>query len=239
MPIALIGAAIGAAGMVGSSLISSSANSHAADVAAANNAANNKLSQDQYNATKGLIQPYVDKGNTAADALQGFLGLGGDPAKTQAAFDSYLGSTGYQFTRQQGIDAATQSAAGAGLLNSGGALKALQDRGTGLAQQYGQSYVDNLGGVANRGTSAINALTGAGAANVAGQTANNNTGTAARTSAITANGAIAGGLINGLASTAGKLIGASSFGASSFGGGNALTGASTPFNQPGYAPFGG
>ena len=234
MPLALIGAAVGAVGAIGSSLISSSANSHAADVAAANNAANNRLSQQQYDSTKALVQPYVDKGTAAADTLQGFLGLGGDPVKTRAAFDTYLNSTGYQFTRQQGIDAATQSAAGAGLLNSGGALKALQDRGTGLAQQYGQSYIDNLNGVANRGTNAINALTGAGAANVAGQTANNNAGTAARTSAITANGAIDSGLINGLAGAAGKVIGASSFG-----GGNAMTGYSTAFNQPGYAPFGG
>lgn len=235
MPLALIGAAVGAAGAVGSSLISAGANSRAARVAAANNAANNRLAQDQYNSTKALVQPYVDKGDTAADALQGFLGLGGDPARTQAAFDRYLNSTGYQFTRQQGIDAATQSAAGRGLLNSGGALKALQDRGTGLAQQYGQDYVANLNGVANRGTQAINALTGAGVANVAGQTANNNAGSAAQSAAITANGQIYGGLINGLAGVAGKAIGASSFG-----GGNAMTGGyPVTFNQAGYGRFGG
>jgi hypothetical protein len=235
MPIGLIAAGVGAAGAIGSAVIGANANSRAAKVAAENNAANNRLSQQQYDSTKALIQPYVDKGNVAADTLQGFLGLGGDPAKSKAAFDDFLNSTGYQFNRQEGIDSAEQSASASGLLNSGAALKALQDRGTGLAQRYGQQYVDNLNGVATRGTNAIGALTGAGNANVSNQTANNNTGAAAQANAVATNGNIFGGLINSLTGSAVKVIGASSFG-----GGNAMTGgaASNPYSIPGFTGVG-
>ncbi len=97
-----LAAAIGAAAVatVGGAVVSSGAARHASDVAAQAAATNNALQQQTYESNKALIQPAVDRGNTAADALQGFLGLGGDPAATQKAFDNYLNSTGYQFTRQ-------------------------------------------------------------------------------------------------------------------------------------------
>ena len=207
MPLAIIGAVAA----VGGAAISASASNHASNVARDAAAANNALSAQQYNTTKGLIQPAVDRGNTAADALQGFLGLGGDPAKTQAAFQHYLDSTGYQFTRQQGIDSAEQSASAQGLVNSGAALKALQDRGTGLAQQYGQQYVGNLNQVADRGTGAINALTGAGNTNVANQSNNNNSAATASGNAALASAGQINGLIGNAFSAYGSSRGASSF----------------------------
>jgi hypothetical protein len=232
MPVAIIGAGLAAAGAVGGAVIGANASNRAADVAAANATAHNHLAQAQFDSTKALVQPYVDRGGAAADALQGFLGLGGDPAKAHAAFDNYLGSTGYQFARDQGVDAAEQSASARGLLNSGAALKALQDRGTGLAQQYGQAYVDNLNSVANRGTSAINALTGAGGLNAASQTANNTAAASARGSALVNAGNLYAGVINGLGASAGKVLGASSFG-----GGSSSSAYAALFNQDGYAPF--
>jgi hypothetical protein len=128
----LITAGVGAAATVAGAAISAGAANHASDVAANAAAQNNALQQQTYESNKALIQPAVDRGNTAADALQGFLGLGGDPAASQKAFSDYLSSTGYQFNRQQGLDAATQSKAAAGMLNSGAALKSLDAYGTGL-----------------------------------------------------------------------------------------------------------
>ena len=225
MPLAIIGgiAAIGStvAGVLG--------NNAANRTARNNNAANNALSQQQYETNRGLEQPYIDQGNQAGDALQGFLGLGGDPAKTQAAFNNYLNSTGYQFTKQQGIDAADQSASSKGLLNSGGALKALDEYGSGIAQQYGQQYASNLNTVANRGANSANALAGFGNTNVSNQTGNNNTAAGVQENAFRANGTAFGGLIDKLGGMATGAIG--NRGASSFGGG------SNAFNQPGYAPF--
>ena len=230
MPIALLAAGIGAAGAVGGSLISSGASNHASDVAANAAAQNNALQQQTYASNKALEQPYIDAGTTANSALEGFLGLGGDPAASQKALNDYLSSTGYQFTRQQGLDAATQSKAAQGLLNSGAALKSLDAYGTGLANQYGQQYADTLSSVANRGANSANALAGFGQASANAQNAN--TSSAAETSA--AAGTASASNINALIGQAVNLFGASR-GQSSFGDPGAAY--ATTFNQPGYAPF--
>ena len=228
MPIALIGAVAGVAGAA----ISAGAAGHASDVASQTAAANNALQEKIYNQNAANEQPYIAAGNTANTALQGFLGLGGDPAKTQAAFDNYLNSTGYKFTRDQGIDAAETSASARGLLNSGAALKSLDQYGTGLAQQYGQTYADNLNTIANRGANSANALssTGQAYANAVGSNNNNAAGasaTAGNNTAAAINSAISGAY-NAFAGNRG---------ASSFGGGVTGTSASNAFGQPGYAPW--
>ena len=134
---------VGAAGVAGAA-ISSNAASRVSDNATATANRDNALQQQTYDSNRALIQPEVDRGNAAADELQGFLGLGGDPAKIQAALQTYLGSTGYQFDKQQGLDAVEQSKAAEGLYNSGAAEKALATYGTGLAQSFGQQYATNL-----------------------------------------------------------------------------------------------
>ncbi len=135
------------------------------------------LQQQTYESNKALIQPEIDRGSAAADALQGFLGLGGDPARIQSALQTYLGSTGYQFDRQQGLGAVEQSKAAEGLYNSGAAEKALAAYGAGLAQTYGQTYASDLASVAQTGAGAINALTGAAANNANQQQSNNSAAT--------------------------------------------------------------
>ncbi len=226
MPIALIAAGIGAAGAIGSSLISSNAASNASNQAAQAAAANNALESQIYTSNKGLAQPYIDRGNAAGTELSGFLGLGGDPAASQKALDTYLGSTGYQFNFNQGQDAVATSKAASGMLNSGSTLKALDEFGTGLADQYGQQYVGNLQNLTDTGQKAVNSLTGAGE-NYAGQVSSNNNNAAT----VSANaGLAAAGQINGLIGNAfsayGAFRGASSYGGGSSGGGGA-----------GYNPF--
>lgn len=184
MPALIPAVIVGAAGVAGAA-ISSSAASHASDAAAATAQRDNALQQQTYDSNMALIQPEIDHGSAAAAELQGFLGLGGDPAKIQAALQIYLGSTGYQFDRQQGLDAVEQSKAAEGMYNSGAAEKALDAYGAGLAQTYGQAYASDLAGVAQRGAGAINALTGTAANNANQQQSNNIAATSVTTGAGT------------------------------------------------------
>ena len=170
---------VGAAGVAGAA-ISANAASHASDAASATAARDDALQQQTYDSNRSLIQPEIDRGAAAADELQGFLGLGDDPARAQAALQTYLGSTGYQFDLNQGLNAVEQSKSAEGLYNSGAAEKALDAYGSGLAQTYGQSYASDLAGVAQTGAGAINVLTGA-AVNNANQQQSNNVSAAATT----------------------------------------------------------
>jgi hypothetical protein len=172
MPALIPALIVGAAGVAGAAISSGAAN-RASETAAATAAENDTLQQNTYDSNRALIQPEVDRGAAAADELQGFLGLGGDPEKINAALQTYLDSTGYQFDRQQGLDAVEQSKAAEGLYNSGAAEKALDAYGEGLARTYGQQYAQDLSGVAQRGSGAINALTGAAVNNANQQQANN------------------------------------------------------------------
>ncbi len=212
MPIALVAAGVAAAGAVGGALISSSATNHASDVASQAAAANNALQSQIYQSNKGLIQPYVTQGYAASNELNGFLGLGGDPAASQQALNTYLNSTGYQFNKNEGVSAITGDKAAAGLLNSGSTLKALDQFGTGLADQYGQQYATNLEGVSNTGVGAVNALTGAGT-NYANQvSANNNSAASAAGNAGIANANSINSAIGNAFNAYGAIRGQSSFG---------------------------
>ena len=77
MPLAALLPVIGA---VGGALISSHATNRASQAATDAANANNALQQRTYDSNKALIQPGVDRGNQAADTLQGFLGLNGEHA---------------------------------------------------------------------------------------------------------------------------------------------------------------
>lgn len=229
---ALIPALVIGAGTVAGAAISGSAADNAAHTAANTAAENNALQSQIYGSNKALAQPYVDAGDHAETALNGFLGLGGDPAATQKAFNDYLNSTGYQFNRSQGLGAVSQSKAAAGLLGSGSTLKALDAYGTGLADQYGQQYVGNLQNEVSTGQNAVSGLTGAGQSYANAVSSNNNTAAATAANAGLSGASNTNALIGNALSAYGALRGQSSFGA----GGAAYSNA---FNQPGYAPFGG
>lgn len=208
MPIGIIGAVVAG---VGGALISGHAATSAANTEASAAAASNALQEKIYNSNVALAQPYITGGDTAENELQGFLGLGGDPAKINAAFQTYLNSTGYQFNRQQGIDAVTQNRAVSGLLNSGSALKALDTYGTNEADQYGQQYVTNLQGLTDTGQRAAGSLTGAGQS-YANAVSSNNAGAAnAAANAQIAGAAGATNALNNAVNAFGAFNGGSSF----------------------------
>ncbi len=220
MPIAIAAAVVGGATIAGAAISASAAN-HASDTAERTAAQNDALQQRAYDTSAGLLQPAIDRGSAAADALQGFLGLGGDPAKAQTALDDYLNSTGYRFTRQQGLDAVNQREAAVGLYDSGAADKALDAYGSDLAQSYGQQYVNDLGGVIDRGQSGLNALVGAGVQNADQQSSSNTAAAGVSATASLTSAADVDKLIGNALSAYGMVRGSSSFGAGAVAG-NAL-----------------
>jgi hypothetical protein len=104
------------------------------------------------------LTDYAQQGQQAAGVQAGLLGVGGDPAAAQAGFDNYLNSTGYRFNLDQGQKAITGSAAAKGLLKSGATAKALAKYGQNIGSDYFNTYLNQVGGVANRGLSASDSL---------------------------------------------------------------------------------
>jgi hypothetical protein len=81
MPPVVIAAGIGAAAGIGGGLLSASAQkkaaSKAADAATQTAEMNNALQSQIYGENKALLSPYVNRGNSAGDAINALLGLGG------------------------------------------------------------------------------------------------------------------------------------------------------------------
>lgn len=108
----------------------------------------------------GLSQPAIDRGNSAGQIYAGLLGTGGDPAASQAALNTYRGSSGYQDLLNTGLSAVNANAYARGMGNSGATLKALQSKGMALADQNVQQYLGNLNTLIQTGNSAIGNVAG-------------------------------------------------------------------------------
>lgn len=96
----------------------------------------------------------VGTGGDANDMIAALLGAGGDATAANGAFNNYLDSTGYNFALDQGSRAITGNNAARGLLKSGATAKALTSFGQNLGKSYFDNYLNQLGGVANRGLQA-------------------------------------------------------------------------------------
>lgn len=90
-----------------------------------------------------LYQPFYLGGLAANRQLSDLYGTNGGVAQ-DAAFAQFREDPGYQFARQQGIDALDASAARRGLLLSGTNQQAVQNYATDLANQTFQQYLDRL-----------------------------------------------------------------------------------------------
>lgn len=108
---------------------------------------------------QGLSQPSIDRGNAAGAAYAGLLGLG-DNAAAQTALTGWRSSAGYQDLLDSGLNAVSAGAYARGMGDSGATLKALQERGMGLANQTQQQYLSNLNGLIQTGNSAIGNIAG-------------------------------------------------------------------------------
>jgi hypothetical protein len=181
MPSAIIGAVGSVAGAVASGKGAKKANKIAAQTADKNRA----LALGMYNDSVGRYTGDIQRGDNAGTAISALLGLGGDPAAQQKAFQTYRDSTGYQFTLDQGLGAVNSNAYANGMGNSGATLKALQDRGSQVGNTYFNGYLTQLQNVQGVGSNAKSALTGAGQNYVAqGTNANNSQGQAAANNAL-------------------------------------------------------
>ena len=149
---------IGLGGIVGSGVSSANAAGKAADAQSAAAAEAGRLSREQFEATRADLAPYRDAGGRALNYYEDFLGANGADKRGEA-FDLFRSSPGYQFAQDEGIRATEGGAAARGGLLSGGTLKALQERGMGLADQTSGSYLDRFLGLANMGQNSA-AMTG-------------------------------------------------------------------------------
>jgi hypothetical protein len=222
---AILGAAaIGA----GATVYSAKQGAKAAKNAAATNAATIATTQDKNDA---LLQPFVEGGSKAQDAIQAFLGLSGSASQDEA-FAKWRDSTGYKFTMDQSLDAASSNAATRGLLKSGSTLKALQDRGAQVSNAFGQQYLGNLENQQRQGLAAAGANVNANS-NSAGMSIGNQNALAG---SLADSATTTGNAINSLAS---NVIGAygmqNAFSGKSTGSSYAPTGVD-PYTTPGINP---
>lgn len=171
-----VGAIIGGVASIGGALLSNSSNNRATTAAAnaqTNVAAqNNALAASIYNQNRETLSPFVQGGTQAQTQINALLGLNGQPAQTQG-FDTFRNSTGYQFQRDEGLNALDASAAARGALRSGAAMQSAQRYGTNLADQYFGNYMGYLANQQGVGLGAASAQAGVGNNYVSNVTANN------------------------------------------------------------------
>lgn len=107
-------------------------------------------------------QQAQQQGLDAGGILSGLLGLGGDQAAANQAFDTFRNSTGFQFRLGQGISGIEQSQAASGLLNSGSTLKGLSQFNQGLASSEFNNFLSLLSGVQSQGLNSATNIANAG-----------------------------------------------------------------------------
>lgn len=172
--------AVGAVAAVGAGATIYASNKAASATKNASNAAiaqQNKAltAQQQLNAPYSAIgtgqqNPDGTTGGGAIEQYQNLLGIG---SAGQAGVQSTLASTpGYQFAKQQGLDATKNAASASGMSLSGNTLEALDKFSTGLADS---TYQNAVGNAQNAVTIGQNAAAGTGAATQ--NAANNNSST--------------------------------------------------------------
>lgn len=172
----------------------SNSNSNAASNSVSNNqstsgsTSNSSSGNQAFNTLLGGLSPQITNGTAASTGLAGLLGIGGDPAAQQHAFDTWKNSTGYQFGLDQGSQAITQNNAAKGLLNSGATAKALDTYGQNYANTQFQNYLNPLQSLISSGNSAAGVLSGAGGVSNSNSNSNaQSTGTSLANSYNTSN----------------------------------------------------
>jgi len=209
MPPIAIAAGIGAAGAIGSAAISSGASKKASKAQASASQQQIQAATANRDYQYNLNAPTINAGNAATNTIQGLLNVGGDPAASRSALDTFRASSGYQDLLKTGLDAVNANAYARGMGNSGAALKALQAKGASIANSSMQGYLTNLTNLASSGAQARNTVAGVGSNTV------NLTGQATQGAADAAsNNALITG--SNISSALGNLanLGASAFGSS-------------------------
>jgi hypothetical protein len=145
----------------------------AAVISDQNRVENNALAGQVYQQSTNALAPYTQAGNPAGTQINAMLGLGGQPAQT-AGFDQFRKSTGYQFRLREGMNQLNSGYAGAGVLQSGAAMRGAQEYGQNFASNEYSNYMGLLDNQQRLGLSATMGQAGLGQSYVGGVTANNN-----------------------------------------------------------------
>lgn len=162
MPPVVVAAGIAAAGAVAGGVVAAGATKKAAKTQA--NATNQQIAAAnanrdyQYN----LNAPTIALGGKAENTIGALLGLGGDATAAGKAFDTFRGSTGYNFRLNEGLSAVNNGHFAGGLGQSGANLKALMERGQQIGSAEFGSYLGQLGGLQAMGAQARGLVAGVG-----------------------------------------------------------------------------
>ncbi len=124
----------------------------------------------QYDTNRNDLAPYRQAGTAGLGRLLSLYGINPDGTQGTADLTGLYNSPDYQFARSEGLRGVENSAAASGGLYSGRTLKALQDRGDGLASMHLGDYANRLASIAGIGQTATNTGVAAGQ-NSAGQIA--------------------------------------------------------------------
>lgn len=203
--VAGIGSALGARSQ-------SKAAGKAANVSLQTAQMNNALAENIYGQNKEALSPFMMRGGVASEYLNGMLGLPqGNTAGARDAFRNYLENSDYGFQFADGANKVNSGYAGAGTLQSGAAMKGLEQFRQDLQTGYRGEFMNALGNQQGVGLAGASALAGVGQNHVNTISANNNAaGTAA------ANAALIKGANNPFANSLG-LVGGGLFGAGLYG----------------------
>lgn len=146
-------------------------------------------SNQAFNQLNDTFKPMTAQAGTGANALAALLG--GD----SSGFNAFKNATGFDAMAEQGSRGITGNAAAGGMLRSGSTAKGLQAFGTGLQNQYANSYMDKLLAQSGLGLQAGQLISGAG--NVS-----NSTGTSSKKDGL---GGFLGAAASGIAASDRRL----------------------------------
>jgi hypothetical protein len=152
---------------------------------------------------------------------------GGNAA--QSAFDRFRNSTNYQFRLGEGEKAVNTGYAAKGAIESGAAMKGINDYAQNTASNELSNYMDQLYRQEQLGMGASSAIAGVGQTMVGQVTANNNAASNAASNAQLASGNATAGMWNNIGSTIGQVGGM-------IAGGMGSPGGSQTFNVPQWSP---
>ena len=100
---------------------------------------------DAYGRAEALYKPVGADYGAYAGMYKNALGLGGPQGGAAATTAFRQTNPGYQFAYDQGMQGLNRAASAGGRLASGNALMEAQKYGTGLADQTGNTWLNNLG----------------------------------------------------------------------------------------------
>jgi hypothetical protein len=145
-----------------------------ADAASDAASAQAELAKKQWKQARQDFKPYYQAGTAALDPVMAAYGLGDDVEARRASLESgFESSPLYKYVYEPALETSINNynrfASSTGALNSGGTLKALQDRAGQLGGATFGNYLDGLTGLKNQGQASAAAMAGATAPGFAAQ----------------------------------------------------------------------